>query len=746
MNAIMTEQVVFPKNNEQLMVLKKSEVTVYVQAPTVETQITQHFINMESQAIEAVYTFPLPLESVLLDVLVKLDDKLIRGQIQKKAEAIEGYEGAISDGDTAVLLEKVDEGLFTLNLGNLLSGQKAEVTLIYSQLLHWLDKEIRYVLPTVITPRYGYSPLEPQQQHDYDFRAEYPLTFEMKISGLLSDADIHSPTHPIKAYKNEKTVMISLNKEAFLDRDLVINFLSTSDKTSYSVAEKDEQQYAVIASFKPEISNEIEIQRQARSLHIVVDCSGSMQGDSINQAKQALLLVLDELEPEDYFSVIRFGSSIEKMTDDLIPATQENIALIRPRIRHMQADLGGTEICNALDTVMCQRSTLYYQDVFLITDGEVWGDDELSELSRQLKKRAIRVFSVGVGSAVSEKLVREIAQETHGACEFVTPGEEMVNKIHRHFKRILKPMFYKKNINWGQEVLWQSELPALFPGDQYTVYALLKEKPVVDIILTAKTDNDLTISETLKCDLNQQGRQSAVTRMVVDQQLMTLDNNERVEQAVRYQLMDETTAFLMVDENEEREGDELPAFRKVQQMMAAGWGGSSSVVLGSDDFSLDDSAPFVSESEDLKYLDIPAFLRRDSEPEPRSSRVMFSKAAPAVYNQNEVEEVKPQVFIESLDTFINDHKLELQSLSLDDLLENGLPDEIADNLFQCLEQVDERSSQLIVWFVYQLALRLLGRFNGFRRQLRKASKSVHLKEASREFIDDILDDVYESGW
>jgi len=211
MNAIMTEQVVFPENNEQLMVLKKSEIKVFVQAPTVETQITQHFINMESQAIEAVYTFPLPLESVLLDVLVKLDDKLIRGQIQKKAEAIEGYEAAISNGDTAVLLEKVDEGLFTLNLGNLLPGQKAEVTLIYSQLLHWLDNEIRYVLPTVIAPRYGYSPLEPQQQPNYDFRAEYPLTFEMKINGPLSNAEIHSPTHPIKTHKNENSLMISLN-------------------------------------------------------------------------------------------------------------------------------------------------------------------------------------------------------------------------------------------------------------------------------------------------------------------------------------------------------------------------------------------------------------------------------------------------------------------------------------------------------------------------------------------------------
>jgi len=308
-------------------------------------------------------------------------------------------------------------------------------------------------------------------------------------------------------------------------------------------------------------------------------------------------------------------------------------------------------------------------------------------------------------------------------------------------------VFYKKNINWGQEVLWQSELPALFLGDQYTVYALLKEKPVADIILTAKTDNDLTISETLNCDFNQQDRQSAVTRMVINQQISTLDvDNERVEKAVRYQLMDETTAFLMVEENGERGGDELPAFRKIPQMMAAGWGGSSSVVLGSDDFSLDDSASFVSESEDLKYMDIPAFLRKQNEPELDSDRVMYSRKKPAVYNQNEVEEVKPQVFIESLDTFIKDNEIELQSLSLDDLLDNGLPDEIADDLSQWLEQVDERSSQLIVWFVYQLALKLLGRFNGFRRQLRKASKSAQLKEASREFINDILDDVYESGW
>ncbi len=742
MNAIMTEQVVFPENNEQLMVLKKSEIKVFIQAPTVETQITQHFINRESQAIEAVYTFPLPLESVLLDIRVKLDDKLIRGQIQKKAAAIEGYEEAITKGDTAVLLEKVDEGLFTLNLGNLLAGQKAEVTIIYSQLLHWLDKEIRYVLPTVIAPRYGYSPLEPQQQPDYDFRAEYPLIFEMKISGQLSNAAIHSPTHPLKTHKDENSLMISLNKEAFLDRDFVVNFVSTSDKSSYAVAEKDEQQYAVIASFKPELPVEKEVKRQPRSLNIVVDCSGSMQGDSINQARQALLLALDELQAEDYFSVLRFGSTTEKMTDDLIPATRENIALIRRRIRHMQADLGGTEIYKALTTVMSQRSTSYYQDLFLITDGEVWGNDELSAVSRQLKKRAIRVFSIGVGSAVSEKLVRKIAQDTGGACEFVTPGEEMVNKIHRHFKRIFKPVFYKKNIHWGQEVLWQSELPALFPGDQYTVYALLKDKPVADILLTANTDNDLTISETLHCELKQQDEQSALTRMVINQQLMTLDDDdERGEMAVIYQLMDDTTAFLMVEVNSEREGDELPVFRKVQQMMAAGWGGSSSVLLEYDDSYCDDTA-FIS----YDLGDEASYLRKSYgfESDFINSKVLYKKLGGNL--QKEVEKTKPQTFIQHLDAFIKDHKIELQLLSLDDLLENGLPDEIADDLSQWLEQVDEQSSELILWFVYQLALKLSGRFNGFCRQLGNASHSVQLKGASRKFIGDILEDVSEYSW
>ena len=100
-----------------------------------EVAVTQVYRNLEDTNIEAVYTFPLPLDAVLLDLSLELNGKTMRGVVQPKAAAEERYEDAISDGDSAVLLQQVEPGVFTLNVGNILPGERAVVRFQYG-LLH----------------------------------------------------------------------------------------------------------------------------------------------------------------------------------------------------------------------------------------------------------------------------------------------------------------------------------------------------------------------------------------------------------------------------------------------------------------------------------------------------------------------------------------------------------------------------------------------------------------------------------
>ena len=129
-----------------------------------------------------------------------------------------------------------------------------------------------------------------------------------------------------------------------LDRDLILLMRQTGDKVS-AVCDQDGDNYVALASFCPELPETDckQTVQSGRVIKILVDCSGSMSGESIGQARIALLNILDSLQPKDRFSFIRFGSSVSKEINPPVEATAINIALARETVARMDADLGGTE-------------------------------------------------------------------------------------------------------------------------------------------------------------------------------------------------------------------------------------------------------------------------------------------------------------------------------------------------------------------------------------------------------------------
>jgi Ca-activated chloride channel family protein len=98
-----------------------------------EVTIEQVYSNLEQVNIEAVYTFPLPLGAVLLDMTIQTAARLLKGVVVGKKEAEAQYEDAITDGDTAIMLEQVDPGLYTMNVGNLLPEETIAISITYAR-------------------------------------------------------------------------------------------------------------------------------------------------------------------------------------------------------------------------------------------------------------------------------------------------------------------------------------------------------------------------------------------------------------------------------------------------------------------------------------------------------------------------------------------------------------------------------------------------------------------------------------
>ena len=542
-----------------------------------EVSITQTYRNDEAVNIEAVYTFPLALDAVLLELEVRIGERVLKGMVVEKTAAEERYEEAMSEGDTAVMLEAVEPGLYTMNVGNLLPGESATITYRYALLYRWAGDQLRFFLPTTIAPRYGAMPLLPHQVPQASLTVENAFSLQVEIAGSLGSAQFTCPSHAVTLAKACGKVVLSFKQtKAVMDRDFILNLKAPNATRSFVMCGADGAGTAAVASFQPFFPGLR--QPQPLNLAIVVDCSGSMGGDSIEQARQALDGILEALKPDDRVSLVAFGNATKTLADKPLMCNKTNLAKARSFARQLQADMGGTEIGAALGATYTALSGVDAADIFLVTDGEVGSWQPVVE---QAKQTDHRIFTVGVGAAVSEAFVRGLAEATGGECELVAPAEGMAERVLRHFERMRAPKATRVTLHWPQGAvdLYPGAIGAVFEGDT--------------VIASARFDHaalagEVTLEiETAEGDIARQALTihapaaagadafSTVARVAAALRLKTQAPAAGLASALRYRLMSPWTNTLVIAERaEEQKAQELPALRQVPHTLAAGWGGT----------------------------------------------------------------------------------------------------------------------------------------------------------------------------
>ena len=605
----------------QSQVLESVAVKGHLQGLCLELEVTQTFVNSSKRNIEAIYTFPLPFGAVLLVLTVKLGEKILTGSVMSKKQAESDYEDAITDGNSAIMLERADDGICTINVGNLLAGERAELRYSFSQLLNWQQDSLRITLPTTMAPRYG-DPIkagwQPHQVTEHSLLAEYPFSLALDIEQPLSSALIECPSHDVSITHEGGIAHVALgSSDAWLDRDFILNLaLQNADKDTGQYA-VDGEQHVALVSFSPDIpGNKI----GSACIKVVVDCSGSMAGDSIAQAKIGLLRILDNLREADTFNIVRFGDTARAYFPTCVHATKINLSRARKAIETMEADLGGTEMAEALKFAYAIKDEGDgAAAILLITDGEVYQHEDIIQKAKSAKHR---IFTVGVGSSVAEAFIRNIASSTGGAAELVSPNEGMAETIYRQFNRMFQHRAISANIHWPNEPKWQSpkSIDTVFAGDTLHVFAGFNHPPIGDVCLQLTLDDGSTINQKV---LLQASHSEELSRIASAHRIDNMDSDLEVQAtalALSYQLISKYTNFLIVEKRAtEVKPTNLPEVAQVPHMLAAGYGGTGRVTHSSRLFS---KSPVIFGSNSrraqvdamkMSGLDsyaIPAFLRK----------------------------------------------------------------------------------------------------------------------------------------
>jgi Ca-activated chloride channel family protein len=556
--------------------LTSVNATGRLQGLVFELTVEQRYRNDSARNLEAVFTFPLPLRAVLLGLDLELGARKLSAHAVARAEASEQYERAIDEGNTAVLLEHDGNGLYTVSLGNLMAGETAVIRYRYAELLDAHHGRVRLAVPTVIAPRYGDprdAGLEGPAVPGVDLLGEYPFDIRLELAGLSDIAAIRSPSHRITTAAGDTGLTVTLARTGFLDRDFVLEIDQAAVPPQALIA-RDGDGYVCLAS--PVLATDT-AEHRPLALKVLLDCSGSMGGDSIAAAKRALLAMLDRLTPSDRLSLTRFGSSVHQVTEGLEPSDEHTLAPLKSVIGQIAADLGGTEMKGALQSVLeIAAPADMLADVILITDGEVYDVANIVQLAARSKHR---LFAIAIGAAPNEALARSLADKTGGGCEFVGPNDDAEAAIIRTFKRLRATPRRLGTVQWPSQPDWTAPEPtAVFPGDTLHLFAGFTTQPAGALTLSVAEHRGATTSIQVPL-ATQLTDGDLLPRLAAARRLSALDEMKARDLAVKYQLATEHTSFVVVAARADGEkATDLPATVAVPHMLAAGWGGSASLI------------------------------------------------------------------------------------------------------------------------------------------------------------------------
>src|ERR1700694_3171610 len=157
-------------NSSQLQILgKDGAITGFVplRHTAVKTEISgfvarisvpQEFENVLPNAVEAIYVFPLPQDSAVDGMTMRVGDREIRAVIHEREAARKIYEEARNAGHTAALLDQERPNIFTQSVANIPPNSKVEVTLSVIETLKYEAGTYEFAFPLVVGPRYMPGP------------------------------------------------------------------------------------------------------------------------------------------------------------------------------------------------------------------------------------------------------------------------------------------------------------------------------------------------------------------------------------------------------------------------------------------------------------------------------------------------------------------------------------------------------------------------------------------------------------
>ena len=448
----------------------KAEVRIVEQVAT--TTMDVGLSNPTRQIQEGEMLIPVPDGAAVRSFTFAGSAKESTAKLLPKLEAQSIYRSIVAKLRDPALLEFAGYGLIRSSVFPIPAGGTQRVRIVYEHVLTADGNRIDYVLP-----------------RSESFEAStIPWSISLRISASAPISGVYSPSHQVAVERtNNQTASVRTVGEKQIDPGpFRLSYLAQASSVSASLLAYPDARvgggyFLLLAGVPAEMQRQEKVVK--REVTLVLDRSGSMQGQKIEQARSAALQVLEGLDEGEAFNIVDYSDTVAKFAEKPIIKDRTTVGQARAYIKRIQA-AGGTNIHDALVEAMRQPPTAKMLPLTIfLTDGvPTSGETRESAIRNAVVKSNVhkrRIFSFGVGYDLNAPLLTSISNATRATPTFVFPNENVEVKVSQVFKRLSGPVLSEPQLTTldpkgavttrAVRDLLPGELNDLFEGDQLVV-------------------------------------------------------------------------------------------------------------------------------------------------------------------------------------------------------------------------------------------------------------------------------------
>jgi Ca-activated chloride channel family protein len=502
----------FRPDRQNYIQVTKISVLIDILESTAVTTIEIQLQNTSGSRQEAELIVPVPAGAVVRGFAYDGPSGEITAEVLAKDEAKRIYQQLVSKVRDPALVEFIGYNLIRSSVFPVEPHGKQKVRLTYEHLLEADDNRVDYFLPRTESLEYN-----------------VPWDIKVTIKSKRPISTVYSPTHKLTGMKKldlrsmaetEGPIVVMVESEhgrtepgPFRLSYLFVKNGVTASMFTYPDAKVSGGYFLLLAGLGADVTKREEESPIKREITLVIDRSGSMHNEKIEQVKEAAMQIIAGLKTGEAFNICIYNNSTQWFSKKPVLKSKETEEAAKKYIEGVTAT-GGTNIYDALKEALAQEPTKDMLPIVLfLTDGLPTVGTTSEVMIRQLVEKSNphkrRVFTIGVGVDVNAPLLEKIADITRAKAEFVLPREDVEVKVGRVFAKLTGPVLADVEMEIvkddGEPAVGRTrdimpeKLPDMFEGDQMVLLGQYVGKEPVTFEITG---NYMGRKRTFKFDFD----------------------------------------------------------------------------------------------------------------------------------------------------------------------------------------------------------------------------------------------------